>query len=44
MGFFSGLDVLDEEISIAVNFDGRPTGDGFVRFATSNQATQALAR
>ncbi|KAL6045937.1 N-acetyltransferase 10 [Balamuthia mandrillaris] len=42
--FFSGLDVVEDELSVALNFDGRPTGDGYVRFRTPQQASEALSR
>jgi RNA recognition motif-containing protein len=42
--FFATLDIAPEGVSIALNFDGRPTGDGFVCFASADHATLALQR
>lgn len=44
--FFASLEICPEaeSVSIALNFDGRPTGDGFVCFMTPEHATLALQR
>jgi len=43
--FFATLDIDEPEgISIALHFDGRPTGDGFIRFVSAEHASRAVQK
>lgn len=42
--FFSGLDIVEDGITIVINFRGRKTGEAFVQFVSQEVANQALQR
>ncbi|XP_008298476.1 G-rich sequence factor 1 [Stegastes partitus] len=44
VAFFSGLDIVENGITIVANRKGRRTGEGFVKFTSQEAANEALQR
>lgn len=42
--FFKNFTLSEDSIHITFNFEGRPTGESFVEFATAEDAKAALAK
>ncbi|KAL0418506.1 UNVERIFIED_CONTAM: Heterogeneous nuclear ribonucleoprotein H3 [Sesamum radiatum] len=42
--FFKNFTLSEESIHITYNFEGRPTGEAFVEFASAEDAKEALAK
>lgn len=42
--FFKNFSLSEESIHIIFNYDGRPTGEAFVEFASADDARAALAK
>ncbi|CAL8345804.1 unnamed protein product [Lota lota] len=44
LGFFSGLDIVEDGVTIVRDLKGRNSGEAFVRFASQDMADEALQR
>lgn len=42
--FFSGLEIVEDSIVIAKNYEGKTTGEAYAQFTSEDQITEALGR